>query len=298
MLEKLISNPLANWTIGIVITLGLASLAAAGMNTLLVARLLLGIAVVAIGVALFLTSAGRQLRLPHRLAYFTAALIVAFAIERWETASQAPPPAKLVMPQPPLRLLLPPEMPFWRHFPTVLKEQQVAVDYVAFPSGGYASFTIDNAKDDVMLGIEGFRIANLSDRPMRLNWTLRLTGEGTRLEIPGTGRGRWERHLNRSDFTAQKGPVLHWLLAPANLPAGGRLVGPLGFVLPDADAPLRRLITEREIDARYKADLVIRDAISGREFMLKLPFGTKPVPDPAFEKRLEDTLRTERPSER
>jgi len=66
MLEKMIGNPVANWTFGILITLALSSLAAAGMNTLLVARLLLLLAVMVVAAVLFATEQGRKISLTSR----------------------------------------------------------------------------------------------------------------------------------------------------------------------------------------------------------------------------------------
>lgn len=293
MIERLISNPVANWTVGILLTLALSSLAAAGMNTLLVARLLLIFAVGVLALVLFATPQGRSLNVGKRIGILFLGAAACWAIERWETFSQPPPKIEKPrrFPHPPLGLLLPPEPIFAIHRRSILEEAKVAVDYIAMPNGGFASFAPENEKDDVMMGIGGFDIQNRSDKPMKLSWSLHIKGEGYDFVLPGDGKGRWNRQLNKNDFFSQSGDgLLRWLLSPATLPPGKRLHGPLGFVVTAPDERVRELIISDEFDKRYEVTLDFHEQISDKRFSFQLPFGTKPVQD----KVLLDRIRKSR----
>jgi len=287
----MIGNPVANWTFGILITLALSSLAAAGMNTLLVARLLLLLAVMVVAAVLFATEQGRKISLTSRGAILLTVTIACIGIERWEASNQ-PAPVKQDrprIPKPPLILAMPPEQLFTIRRPVLLKEQGLLVDYIRFPVGGFAGFTRDNDQDDVMLGIPTVTLKNLSDNPMRLTWALNIKGEGLVVSLPGNGRGRWERQLNRNDFMSNRPDGLRWwLLSPADLAEGKNARGWLGFVVPRENERLRSMILSGDFDDRFRVTLKISDGLSGHQTELALPFGNKPVPNEPLRKQIRE----------
>jgi hypothetical protein len=293
MLEKAIKHPVASWAIGIGIALIPASFASAGLNNIWVARIWLCFVVLAIGLILFTTSVVESVRFKSRLLILTIVAIGCLAVERLETYLQPKPPQPIpakVFPMPPIGLMMRPGELFTTHYPINIPEENLIIDYVDFPESGYAGFTNKNETDDVMFAIGGFDIRNTSKEKMKLNWKLRIDGEGKNFELAGDGHGQWQRQLNVNDFTSSHGDkeTLSWLLSPVELEPGKRVHGTLGFVAPQVDSELRRLIAEGQIDRRYKAELLVSDSVSGRKFILELPFGQKPVVNEALKKRVQE----------
>lgn len=272
---------------GIALTLFLAAMAAAGFNTLALARLLL--------VCFFLTIAFtiisvRTVRMTTitKVVIVLAALLCCVLLDRLLHAhaaaeERARKMAVRTMPTPPLMLLFKPRELFERQTLTPLKEQGLAIGYVSFPQGGYPGFTLDNATDDVMLGIQRFTINNMLDRPREFRFALHVVGEGLDFTLANDGRGRWQRWLNQNDFLARQedtgGGRLSWGLSPITLPPGQTVETSLGFVAPEADNKLRSIITGGEIDQRYEVWLEVEELPSGKRFSLRLPFGDRPVVD-------------------
>lgn len=282
-LTSLVRSPSGAVAIGLLSALILGSLATAGMNTLWVARVMIGISAMIVSTYVFASSLTANWASRKKVLVLACALAVHLAIERAETWAQPLPPSPRGMPMPPLMLMLRPGKLGYSH-PTVQAPGiPLALSFVERPTGGFAGFgeAGDNKGDDVMLGIRGVALRNLSDKPLRLSWTLTVIGEGKRFELNGSGRGRWERQLNLNDFlAATKGPRLSWLLSPLELRPheSTPITSAIGFVAPQADVEIRALILKGDLPAEYSAMLAIKDEDSGVVARLPLPFGLPPAP--------------------
>lgn len=269
--------------IGLVAALLLGSLATAGLNTLTVARLmLLGSLAMAL-TYLFLSSATASMTRKERTYAVVLLVFGHIALERAEAYYQPLPP-KVVLPRfptPPLVLMMKPPVPGLSHPETQVPGLPLAATYIDRPTGGYAGFGKqgDNENDDVMLGIPGVALRNLSNKPLRLSWKLTFQGEGNEFTLDGTGKGRWERQLNLNDWIALHGGGLRWLLSPTTLPANGRTwaTSRLAFVAPNAKGPIRQLIGSGPLEETYKATLTLVDEDTGERASLNLPFGAPPI---------------------
>ena len=279
----------------VALTLLLAALAAAGFNTLALARLLLVGLFLTIAFATFTVRRAR-LSITARVVIVVGALMVCLLIDRVlhahaEAQEAAGKATGRAMPRPPLMLMFRPREMFERQTFTPLKEQALAIGYASFPEGGYPGFTLDNATDDVMLGIARFSISNLSDRPRQFRLSLHVVGEGKDFTLSNDGRGRWQRVLNVNDFLAKQedtgGGRLAWGLSPFKLPPKRPVEASLGFVAPRADDALRGIIIGGGIDERYEVTLEFEEMPSGARFSLKLPLGNKPVVDQVLKARVE-----------
>ncbi|MFT4075708.1 MAG: hypothetical protein QM647_09285 [Asticcacaulis sp.] len=296
MLAKALKNTYANWAIGLAIAMIPASFASSGINTLWVARLWLLIAVAGVTWVVFGSAYSRSLSRRTQIIVWICFVIGAVVIERYETAHQpkSTPSATAInhgkASLPPLRLMFRPGELFEVHSPVLIKDEGLIIDYISFPESGYAGFTYDNDKDDVMLGIDRISISNVSEKPMRLTWVLHIMGEGSDFELKGDGKGRWQRQLNVNDVLStskHQSTDLYWTLSPYLLVPGKKMTGAFAFVAPSATPELRDLLVDGQLDARYKAELIFSDINSGRTFLLSLPFGSKPVVDENLKRSVE-----------
>jgi hypothetical protein len=292
---EIIGQLLKHPVFGIALTLFLAAMAAAGFNTIALARLLL--------VGLFLTVAfavltlrAIRMSLSARLAIVIGALLGCVSLDHLlhghaASDERSKKMADRAMPTPPLMLLFNPRQLFERQILTPLREEGLAVGHVSFPKGGYSGFTLDNAADDVMLGVQQFTITNMSDRSRQFRFSLHVIGEGHNFRLANDGRGRWQRQLNENDFLAMQGGTengrLSWGLSPMTLPPRRSVETSLGFVAPNAEERLRGIITGGEIDNRYEVQLEVEELPTGKRFSLKLPFGDPPVVDQTLKERVE-----------
>lgn len=282
-LAAFVRSPSGAVAIGLISALILGSLATAGMNTLWVARVMIGASALIVSTYVIASSLTANWGSRKKVLVLTGALAAHIVIERAETWAQPPPPSVRGMPMPPLMLMLRPGKLGYSH-PTVQAPGiPLALSYVERPTGGFAGFgeAGDNKIDDVMFGIRGVALRNLSKTPLRLSWTLTIIGEGKRFELDGSGRGRWERQLNLNDFFATTSkPRLSWLLSPLELrPRDSTpITSAIGFVAPKADAEIRTLILKGDLPAEYLATLTIKDENSGVVARLPLPFGVLPAP--------------------
>ncbi|MDV6330230.1 hypothetical protein [Asticcacaulis sp. 201] len=301
MLEKVLKNTYANWTITLAIAMITASFASAGINTIWVARGWLIIALAGITWVLFRSAYSRSQSRKSRIIVWIFFTLGVIAIERYETAQQPKPASSTAttspgrMSIPPLRLMFRPRELFAVHSPAFIKDEGLIVDYISSPESGFAGFTYDNDKDDVMLGIDQISIRNVSDKPMRLTWLLHITGEGSDFKLKGDGKGRWQRQLNVNDvlYTSEHHSMdQDWTLSPYLLAPGKIMSGAFAFVVPNATPELRQILVNGQLDARYKTELIFSDVNSGRTFVLSLPFGKKPVVD----ENLKDGVKPEKPS--
>jgi hypothetical protein len=281
--KNFVRSPSGAVLIGIMSALILGSFATAGVNTLWMARAMIALSALVLSAYVLRSSLTSHWQMEKKLAVLVGVLAIHLVIERIQTWMQPAPIESRGVPIPPLLLMLPPLQMGYTNSQANVPGLPLSVSYLARPHGGFAGFGKlgDNQNDDVMFGIEGVRFQNLSQKPLRLSWTLHLRGEGKNFEFKGDGKGRWERLLNANDyFATTKQPRLSWLLSPIELPPMGttQIAGRIGFVAPNADAELRDLIIRGELPAEYIATLTIKNKDTGVKTNLKLPYGTKPQP--------------------
>lgn len=275
------SRPFADGTtslaIGLISAALLSSLAAAGLSTLAVARVLLFAAWV-IGLVFLArsqVSAGRLVRERVLAAVILTVLLV--AVERLESRSQPKPSVAPHLPFPPLKLLV---HPLFTRLTgadfTPLKSLPLELGPVSRPMGGYPAFDLDNDKDQVMFGIGDVVLYNMASKPLLIDATLDVDGPGVHLQLAGNGRGAGVRQLNENDWTALQDPPSTWLLSPIEVPPRGFADGDLAFVVPaEASERLRKMIVYDKLQEGYRYQLTLRNRASGAYESITLPFGPR-----------------------
>lgn len=276
-------RPLADGTtslaIGLVAAALLSSLAAAGLNTLTVARVLLG-AACTIGL-LFISKSQSLSAWSLRKKVIAALALTAFLVvtERVESHSQ---PKARQLPRPPLMLMIRP-MNF-RQLTTAnltpLKTLPLALGPIARPEGGYPAFNLDNDKDQVMFGLEYVTFYNMAQKPLEIDARLEVDGPAAHMRLPGDGRGAGVSQLNENDWLSlqqqrEVRPVkLQWMLTPMTVAPQSTVEGHMAFVVPaDVSDELRQMIVDNKLSEGYRYQLVLRERISGASEAIKLPFG-------------------------
>lgn len=282
-LKVMARSPSAAVVIGLVSALVLGSLATAGLNTIGLARLMIGLSALLSSVYLFSSSSTSSWRMRTKVFAVACVLLIHLGIERTETWGGPAPVSSGGMPFPPLLLMLGPTKLGYAYPLVDVPKLSLAVGYIARPTGGYAAFGKigDNESDDVMFGIDNVIFLNRSANPLRLSWTLTIRGEGKVIELSGSGKGRWERQLNVNDYFAAKEPSpLSWMLSPIELAAHSRtpITSAIGFVAPQADAGTRGIIRLGQLPPEYSAILNLKNDTTGVVARLPLPFGRQPVP--------------------
>jgi hypothetical protein len=292
--KEIARSPAGGLGIGVLVSLLLASLASAGLNTLWIARglLLFSFGLIAAYVFLSESTAGMTTREKSAVILVIGALLL--LIERAETWARPQPeisPSSTRLPVPPLMLMLRQPSDFFSEpVFTRVPNQQVALSYVSLPQGGFAGFG-QNEGDDPMLAIPAVNLINLSDEPLTLSWSLSIAGEGVSLTIRGDGKGSWQRQLNRNDWAAENASRLKWRLSPAKLKPHETLpVQRLAFVVLNADESFKQLVKRDALDRRYRFTLNIRNDGSGIVTALPLPFGV-PAQKTARMRALESAVR-------
>jgi hypothetical protein len=278
ILKAIVNRPIGSLLISTAAALLLGSLATAGLNTLIVARLMIAASFLICVSILFFSATTKRFTRRNRLLAAAALIVFHVGLERVETW-YAPKPRRL--PVPPLQLLLEPQVPGYIHPETLMPGFPLAATCIKRPVAGYAGFGKmgDTENDDAMLGISSFDLRNLADRPLRLTWELTIQGEGLSAMLSGDGKGRWERQLNKNDWLAQRGGGMEWLLSPVTIPAGSKVSAPfgIGFVAPDADDKLRAALAPGELSKAYDAAIIFHDLDTGQSVTLPLPFGKAPI---------------------
>ncbi len=276
-IEGFIGDAGAGLCVGLSVSFVLSSIGTAGINTLVVARCLLGFAWLSASAFVLAGTPTANLKLRSKLVIVILVGFALFGIERWETYSQ-PKPRRF--PVPPLRLMLPARaltpvgQHLWLAAPVGFPVQFNSMDA---PMGGFAGFG-DNEGDDAMLAVPWVTFANKSDKPVTLSWSLRVFGEGRHLELAGDGRGRWERRLNVNDWMSSRDQELNWLLSPITLMPGEIRSGPLAFVAPSVDSKTREDIARQRFGNVYRYELVLRAVGAKNAVGITLPLKIEPPP--------------------